>query len=91
VLVCNHNLLPAHLPQIGKSCLTLQFVAQKFVEDYDPTLEDSYRKFAPLAWFAWAIHSACLILAGKQFQVNGEDILLGFALTPLCEHVLTCV
>jgi len=29
---------------VGKSCLTIQFINEKFVEDYDPTMEDSYRK-----------------------------------------------
>jgi len=29
---------------VGKSCLTIQYISQKFVDDYDPTLEDSYRK-----------------------------------------------
>eukprot|EP01127_Copromyxa_protea_P021082 TRINITY_DN715_c0_g1_i1.p2 TRINITY_DN715_c0_g1~~TRINITY_DN715_c0_g1_i1.p2 ORF type:complete len:196 (+),score=51.19 TRINITY_DN715_c0_g1_i1:1416-2003(+) len=29
---------------VGKSCLTIQYISNKFVEDYDPTLEDSYRK-----------------------------------------------
>jgi len=29
---------------VGKSCLTIQYIADRFVEDYDPTLEDSYRK-----------------------------------------------
>eukprot|EP01121_Diplochlamys_sp_Union-15-3_P022269 TRINITY_DN941_c0_g1_i2.p1 TRINITY_DN941_c0_g1~~TRINITY_DN941_c0_g1_i2.p1 ORF type:complete len:210 (+),score=41.63 TRINITY_DN941_c0_g1_i2:57-632(+) len=29
---------------VGKSCLTIQFISNKFVDDYDPTLEDSYRK-----------------------------------------------
>jgi len=29
---------------VGKSCLTIQFISEKFVEEYDPTLEDSYRK-----------------------------------------------
>eukprot|EP01103_Thecamoeba_quadrilineata_P005667 TRINITY_DN15438_c0_g1_i1.p1 TRINITY_DN15438_c0_g1~~TRINITY_DN15438_c0_g1_i1.p1 ORF type:complete len:190 (-),score=40.12 TRINITY_DN15438_c0_g1_i1:115-684(-) len=29
---------------VGKSCLTIQFINEKFVEEYDPTMEDSYRK-----------------------------------------------
>ncbi|GAM23908.1 hypothetical protein SAMD00019534_070830 [Acytostelium subglobosum LB1] len=29
---------------VGKSCLTIQYIAQRFVDEYDPTLEDSYRK-----------------------------------------------
>jgi len=29
---------------VGKSALTLQFIQNKFVADYDPTIEDAYRK-----------------------------------------------
>jgi len=29
---------------VGKSAITLQLVNNKFVEEYDPTIEDSYRK-----------------------------------------------
>ena len=29
---------------VGKSALTVQFIQNVFVEDYDPTIEDSYRK-----------------------------------------------
>jgi len=29
---------------VGKSCITIQFISNHFVEDYNPTLEDSYRK-----------------------------------------------
>jgi small GTP-binding protein len=29
---------------VGKSCLTFRLVHDKFLEKYDPTLEDSYRK-----------------------------------------------
>jgi len=29
---------------VGKSCLTIQFIQNCFVEEYDPTIEDSYRK-----------------------------------------------
>ncbi|KAJ5079406.1 ras-like protein [Anaeramoeba ignava] len=29
---------------VGKSCLTAQFLQGKFIEDYDPTIEENYRK-----------------------------------------------
>merc|ERR1711939_146853 len=29
---------------VGKSCLTIQFIQSHFVDEYDPTIEDSYRK-----------------------------------------------
>ncbi|KAL6057386.1 RAS1 protein [Balamuthia mandrillaris] len=29
---------------VGKSCLTIAYTAGRFVEEYDPTLEDSYKK-----------------------------------------------
>ena len=28
---------------VGKTCLTIMFVAHQFMEEYDPTIEDSYR------------------------------------------------
>ena len=29
---------------VGKSALTIQFIQSQFVDEYDPTIEDSYRK-----------------------------------------------
>jgi small GTP-binding protein len=31
-------------PAVGKSALTLRMITQNFVKDYDPTIEDTYRK-----------------------------------------------
>ena len=33
---------------VGKSSLTVRYVQQVFVEDYDPTIEDSYRKMVSI-------------------------------------------
>lgn len=33
---------------VGKSCLTVQFVLSKFVDRYEPTIEDSYRSLVEL-------------------------------------------
>ena len=38
------NLLVAGRGGVGKSSLTIQFVQNHFVEEYDPTIENSYRK-----------------------------------------------
>ena len=32
---------------VGKSALTVQFIQSTFLVEYDPTIEDSYRKQVP--------------------------------------------
>ncbi|GLD94536.1 hypothetical protein PINS_up003147 [Pythium insidiosum] len=33
---------------VGKSALTIRLVTDNFLEDYDPTIEDSYRKLSTI-------------------------------------------
>jgi len=52
---------------VGKSALTVQFVQNIFVEKYDPTIEDSYRKQVEVegtqvSHFLWVIFNSDLIL-----------------------------
>lgn len=39
-----HNIVVLGAGGVGKSCLTAQFVQNIWIESYDPTIEDSYRK-----------------------------------------------
>lgn len=39
-----HNIVVLGAGGVGKSCLTAQFVQNVWIESYDPTIEDSYRK-----------------------------------------------
>lgn len=36
---------------VGKSALTVQFVSNTFIEKYDPTIEDFYRKEIEVMYF----------------------------------------
>lgn len=40
---------------VGKSCLVIRYVADHFVEDYDPTLEDWYRKQRVIDDRSWTL------------------------------------
>jgi len=40
----DHNLVVIGTAGSGKSCITIRFVADRFVEEYEPTLEDSFRQ-----------------------------------------------
>merc|ERR1711991_711156 len=68
---------------VGKSALTIQFVQNHFIEEYDPTIEDSYRKQVTID------HETCLLdildTAGQeeysamrdQYMRTGEGFLAG--------------
>lgn len=44
ITIMRHSSFIALLSSSGKSALTLQFMYDEFVEDYEPTKADSYRK-----------------------------------------------
>lgn len=70
---------------VGKSALTIQLIQNQFVEEYDPTIEDSYRKQVVIDG------ETCLLdildTAGQeeysamrdQYMRTGEGFLLVFA------------
>jgi GTPase KRas protein len=74
---------------VGKSALTIQLIQNQFVEEYDPTIEDSYRKQVLIDG------ETCLLdildTAGQeeysamrdQYMRTGEGFLLVFALNEL--------
>uniref|UniRef100_A0A915DZS1 Uncharacterized protein n=2 Tax=Ditylenchus dipsaci TaxID=166011 RepID=A0A915DZS1_9BILA len=74
---------------VGKSSLTIQLVQNQFIEDYDPTVEDSYRKEVFIDGQVALLD--ILDTAGQeeysamrdQYMRSGEGFLLVFALDQL--------
>jgi len=72
---------------VGKSALTIQFIQQTFVTEYDPTIEDSYRKKMVID------DQACLLdildTAGQEefsamrdhYMHTGEGFLIVYSIT----------
>ena len=71
---------------VGKSALTIQLVQHNFVDEYDPTIEDSYRKQATID--EEVAYLDILDTAGQdeysamreQYMVGGEGFLLVYAI-----------
>lgn len=71
---------------VGKSALTIQLVQHNFVDEYDPTIEDSYRKQATID--EDVAYLDILDTAGQdeysamreQYMVGGEGFLLVYAI-----------
>ncbi|KAI7906405.1 ras-like protein 3 [Cokeromyces recurvatus] len=72
---------------VGKSAVTIQFIQSHFVDEYDPTIEDSYRKQC-------VVDGECALLdildtAGQeeysamreQYMRNGEGFVLVYSIT----------
>jgi len=72
---------------VGKSAITISFVQNHFIEEYDPTIEDSYRKQITVDGQPCLIN--ILDTAGQeeygamrdQYMRNGQGFLLVFSLT----------
>jgi len=72
---------------VGKSALTISFVQNHFIEEYDPTIEDSYRKQVTVDEIPCFLN--ILDTAGQeeysamrdQYMKTGQGFLLVFALT----------
>ncbi|KAG1219316.1 hypothetical protein G6F35_007587 [Rhizopus arrhizus] len=72
---------------VGKSALTVQFVQAIFVEKYDPTIEDSYRKQVEVDGYQCMLE--ILDTAGTEqftamrdlYMKNGQGFVLVFSIT----------
>jgi len=71
---------------VGKSSLTMQLVSNQFVDEYDPTIEDSYRKQVTIDNSAAVLD--ILDTAGQeelsamkdQYMRNGKGFLIVYAI-----------
>lgn len=74
---------------VGKSCLTAQFVQNVWIESYDPTIEDSYRKVVDVDGKSCVLE--ILDTAGTEqftsmrdiYLKSGQGFLLVYAITSL--------
>ena len=86
ILICPNNIRSGFSAGgVGKSALTIQLIQNHFVDEYDPTIEDSYRKQVVIDG------ETCLLdildTAGQeeysamrdQYMRTGEGFLLVFA------------
>ncbi|ORZ01247.1 ras-like protein 3 [Syncephalastrum racemosum] len=72
---------------VGKSALTIQFIQSQFVDEYDPTIEDSYRKQCVIDDETALLD--VLDTAGQeeysamreQYMRNGEGFILVYSIT----------
>lgn len=98
-----HKIIMVGSGGVGKSALTLQFMYEEFVEDYEPTKADSYRKRCCLD--GQELHLDILDTAGQEdyagirdnYYRSGQGFILVFAineaesfqaLTEFREHIL---
>ena len=64
---------------VGKSALTIQLIQNHFVEEYDPTIEDSYRKQVGLMIYH-GFSSVSDLVSGIKSSLRDFSFLLFFFL-----------
>lgn len=62
---------------VGKSALTIQLIQNHFVDEYDPTIEDSYRKQVVIGKFLIINYVYIMIIC---FVLDKIDFLQNFFL-----------
>ena len=60
---------------VGKSALTIQFFQKMFVEDYDPTIEDSYIQHTELEGGQWCILGVLDTAGQEEFSAMREQYM----------------
>eukprot|EP01089_Gocevia_fonbrunei_P003711 TRINITY_DN13669_c0_g1_i1.p1 TRINITY_DN13669_c0_g1~~TRINITY_DN13669_c0_g1_i1.p1 ORF type:complete len:192 (+),score=26.24 TRINITY_DN13669_c0_g1_i1:117-692(+) len=82
-----YHLVVVGVGGVGKSCLTLQYICEKFIEEYDPTLEDSYRKQVTVDGeeFVLEIHDTAgqedYSAVRDQYMRTGDGFLCVYSIT----------
>ncbi|KAI5795828.1 ras-related protein RSR1 [Pyronema domesticum] len=84
-----YNIVVLGAGGVGKSCLTAQFVQNVWIESYDPTIEDSYRKVVDVDGKSTVLE--ILDTAGTEqftsmreiYLKSGQGFLLVYSITSL--------
>lgn len=84
-----YNIVVLGAGGVGKSCLTAQFVQNIWIESYDPTIEDSYRKVVEVDGVSCILE--ILDTAGTEqftsmreiYMKSGQGFLLVYSITSL--------
>eukprot|EP01098_Paradermamoeba_levis_P009365 TRINITY_DN3893_c0_g4_i1.p1 TRINITY_DN3893_c0_g4~~TRINITY_DN3893_c0_g4_i1.p1 ORF type:complete len:188 (-),score=40.13 TRINITY_DN3893_c0_g4_i1:166-729(-) len=88
-MVLEYKLAVLGAGSVGKSALTVQFVQGIFVEKYDPTIEDSYRKNAEIDGNQYCLE--ILDTAGTEqftamkdlYYKSGQGFLMVYSITSM--------
>eukprot|EP00127_Corallochytrium_limacisporum_P001190 Clim_evm25s44 gene=Clim_evmTU25s44 len=84
----NYSIVVVGEGGVGKSACTLNFIRGQFIEEYDPTIEDSYCKFSEVDGVKSSLEITDTAgqeeyrgLWGDKFMRSGEGFLLVYSIT----------